>query len=110
MRGQTKAPATLLLLVTALLLASMLSGCMSYVHAVNQDAILPVEGELIEVEQEKGIWLRFNFDNDYVREAYDELLAQCPGGTIHGVASRLSSTNGFFHWTARFHLSGVCVK
>ncbi len=83
---------------------------MSYVHAVNQDSILATEGELIEAEAEKVIWLRFNGNNDYVREAYAELISKCPGGTIHGVASRLSSTNGFFYWTARVRFTGICVR
>lgn len=92
-----------------LALVLLLQGCLAYVHNVYQDEVLPVAGTPITTTRERRIILGMNFDNDFVREARADFLAQCPGGTIHSVSTRLSSDNGFASWRQRVRLSGVCV-
>ncbi len=91
------------------MLGALVPGCMSYVHAVNQDELLPDPGLPVEVVREKRIWMGVNGDNAFVAEAHREFLAQCPGGTIHSVTTRLSSDNGFLHWDQRVRIAGICV-
>jgi hypothetical protein len=92
-----------------LVLLSSTVGC-SHVHSVHQDTLESTPGVAIEEVGEKRVWFNFNFDNDFVTETYQRLLAKCDGGRIHSVSSRLSSENGFFFWYSRVRFAGICVK
>lgn len=85
------------------------TGC-SHVHSVHQDTIEATPGQRVEVMGQKRVWFNFNFDNSFIDETYEKLVAKCPGGRIHSVSSRLSSENGVFFWFSRVKFAGVCVK
>ena len=84
----------------------------AHVHTFHQDALSLEEakGKAISSEATKFIVLFFNFNNDFVTDAYKGFKAQCPNGRINGVSSRLSSTNHLLSWTYKFKLAGYCVK
>lgn len=85
------------------------SAACSHVHSFHQDTLDAAPGTPIEVVAEKRVWFNFNFDNDFIDEAYADFRARCPGGAIHSVSSRLSSENGFFYWYSRVRFAGVCA-
>lgn len=85
-------------------------GACSHVHSYNQDGFLPAAGREISETRQRTVWFNFNFDNTFIEEARTAFYAQCQGGTVHGVSSRLSSENGVFFWISRVHFRGVCVS
>jgi hypothetical protein len=90
------------------ILLLLLTASCSHVHSFHQDQLDTTAGRPIEVVAEKRVWFNWNFDNDFIDDAYADFRARCPGGTIHGVSSRLSSENGFFYWYSRVRFAGTC--
>ncbi len=103
-------PLRALFICTLIGMSNVTTGCLSYVHAVNQDTLLATRGEPISVVGEKKIWFGMNGNNDYVAEAYQSLLAECPAGTIHSLSSRYSTTDKILFQVDRVRFAGVCVK
>lgn len=92
----------------ALSILALSLGACAHVHSFNQDTILGGEGNFIETVGEKTVWFNFNFNSDFIDEAREKFMSECPDGQINGVSSRLSSENSFLHWTSRVRFTGYC--
>ena len=63
----------------------------------------------VEIVTEKKIILGFNFNSNYVDEAYDKLLKACPQEVV-AVNTQYSTSHHFLHWTNKITLRAVCLK
>jgi hypothetical protein len=63
------------------------------------------------VEKSKFIFLGFNFDNDFVNAAEEDLKRQCPNGKVTGLLTKDETINYFLFifYTKRLTASGYCV-
>jgi hypothetical protein len=99
-------------LVGALLLI-MFSGCAHSVHLVHTSDFVPYasieSGEMIEARTEQFLILGFTGETDYVDQAYQKLMAACPSGRISGITTQISTSLGFFSWTNKALMQGLCL-
>lgn len=91
-----------------------LCGCTHSLHIAHYSDFDPTyapypRGNWIEAESEQFTILGFVGQTDYVNEAVEKLKAQCPGGKIQGIETQYSTDHGFFSWTNRIHLQGLCL-
>ncbi len=88
--------------------------CTHSVHLVNISDFGDYEkitsGKVIKSTAEQFVILGFTTETQYVADAKSKLEAQCVNGTIQGITSRLSTSHGFFSWTNKLHMEGLCVK
>jgi hypothetical protein len=94
--------------------ALILAGCAHSVHEVyisdfgNYPAY--AHGEMISASTEQSVIMGFVQDTDYVDVAKRSLIAQCPSGEITGISTQYSTSLGFFSWTNKILMQGLCVK
>jgi hypothetical protein len=92
----------------------VLAGCTYSVHQVHVSDFDPgVEksrGRMIEAKTDQFVILSFAFNTDYVGKAYEKLMAECKGGRIQGITTQYSTSHGFFSWTNKILMKGLCVK
>jgi hypothetical protein len=71
---------------------------------------MPIEknSDVIKASSEQFSFLGFNRDTQYVNEAYEKLLAQCPSSEISGLTTTYYTDLGFFSWTNRILIQGLC--
>lgn len=97
-----------------LVVALLLSGCSHSVHQVHVSDFHPqaplTAGELVKASAEQFVVLGFVGNTDYVDQAYGRLQAECPGGSISGITTQWSTSLGFFSWTNKILMQGLCVK
>ena len=99
-----------------LILASLLalSGCAYSVHQVQVSDFQPYapysESNIVKGQAEQFVILWMTGDTSYVEKARQDLIRQCPGGTITGITTQMSTDLGFFSWTNRALMQGLCVK
>ncbi len=93
------------------LVLSLFSGCVS-LNSVSLTSIPPNRNNQIQVEKSKFIFLGFNFDNDFVDTAVDELKQQCPNGKITGVLTKDENVAYFlfFFWKKNLKVTGYCQQ
>lgn len=96
-----------------ILLVVLFSGCAHSVHQVHTsdfDPAAPIEaGKMISAQAEQFVILGFTSETEYVNQAYQKLMAQCPG-RITGITTQLSTSLGFFSWTNKTLMQGLCLK
>ncbi|MCB0412337.1 MAG: hypothetical protein KDD22_07415 [Bdellovibrionales bacterium] len=68
------------------------------------------QGRVISSKSEQFVVMGFVTDTNYVDQAYNDLLSQCSRGRIQGVVTQYSTSHGFFSWTNKIHLQGLCVR
>lgn len=87
-----------------------LSGCAS-LNSVSLTPIPAGRGNPVKVEKSKFIFLGFNFDNDFVNQAEDELKRQCPNGKVTGLLTKDENINYFLYifWSKRLTATGYCL-
>lgn len=68
------------------------------------------QGEIIRARSEQFSIMGFVGNTDYVEEAERKLVAQCPNGSITGISSQYSTSLGFFSWTHKILMQGLCTK
>ena len=95
-------------------LALLLSGCTHSIHLVHMGDFEPTykafnKGEWVSAETEQFTILGFVTQTDYVDKAYAELKSQCPKGQIQGVQTEYLTSHGFFSWTNRIRMQGLCI-
>ncbi len=88
----------------------LFSGCAS----VNSVSLTPIPAERksqVKVEKSKVIILGFNFDNDFIDEAVEDLKHQCPNGRVSGLLTKDETINYFlfFVWKKQITATGYCV-
>src|SRR4051794_40014707 len=97
-----------------LILPFLLSACAYSVHQVQVSDYRPYKplsaGQIVKAETKQFVILGFTKQTDYVDEAFKELLGKCPGGTISGITTQISTDLGFFSWTNRALMQGLCVS
>lgn len=100
-------------ILLSLLLAALFSSCAHSVHQVHTsdfDPYAPIEsGKMISAQAEQFVILGFTSETEYVNQAYQKLMAQCPG-RITGITTQLSTSLGFFSWTNKTLMQGLCLK
>ncbi|HEY8270176.1 MAG TPA: hypothetical protein VIG33_04760, partial [Pseudobdellovibrionaceae bacterium] len=47
---------------------------------------------------------------NYVDQARRKLISQCPHGEISGISTQYSTSLGFFSWTHKVLMQGLCTK
>ncbi len=97
-----------LLLVPLLLLG----GCTHSIHMVHSDGFSsgPVDAQkdrYVEATASQDVVFYFAFDTDYVDEARAKLEQQCPG-KLSAVTTQYSTSHGFFSWTNKILMKGLC--
>lgn len=92
---------------------ALLSGCAFSVHQVQVSDFKPYaaieRGEVIKAKGEQFAVMGFVTETQYVDNAYADLQRQCPDGSISGITTQLSTDLGFFSWTNRVLMQGLCV-
>ena len=101
-----------------LILASimvLLAGCTHSVHLSHQSDFMPnaptataAQKQWVEVRAEQRVILGFAFDTDYVDDAYNQLQQHCEG-ELAAVNTQFSTSHGFFYWTNKIRMKGVCL-
>lgn len=66
-------------------------------------------GTLIKAESEQFVFLGFTTSTQYVEEARDKLLAQCPTGSISPLTTHYYTSLGVLSWTNRIRMEGICL-
>ena len=101
-------------IITSLLLLPLLllSGCTHSIHMVHTDGFssgIPASNKVhyVEAVATQDVVFFFAFDTDYVDEARTKLEQKCPG-KISVVSTQYSTSHGFFHWTNKILLKGLC--
>lgn len=98
------------LLITSLL---TLSGCAHSVHQVHSSDFLPYasieSGTVVKGYGEQFTVLGMVDETHYVNQAYQRLIANCPNGSITGITTQISTSLGFFSWTNKALMQGICV-
>lgn len=99
--------------IALLALTAFSSACSHSIHLVHTggfDArVKPGVGKVIQARSEQFNIMGFKFDTLYVEEARRELLAQCPNGQIEGITTQYSTSHGFFSWTNKILMKGICI-
>lgn len=71
---------------------------------------VPIEsGEMISATAEQFVILGFVGDTNYVDQAYHRLLKGCPNGVVSAVTTQYSTSLGFFSWTNKILMQGLCI-
>ena len=96
------------------LLVFILGGCSHSVHLVNIGDFDQKEkftaGKWVKVETEQTVVLGFKFDTNYVELAHKKLIIECKTGDIQGITTRYSTSHGFFNWTNKINMQGLCLN
>jgi hypothetical protein len=100
--------------MTSILLLLVLSGCAYSIHDVYISDFQPYQplekGEIIKAESEQFVVMSFVQDTNYVDRAYEKLQKQCPNKAITGISTQYSTSLGFFSWTNKVLMQGLCVS
>ena len=102
-----------LILIAALWMTTV--GCTHSLHLHHISDFGPTyssyaQGEWVQSESEQFTVLGFVTQTDYVNEAFKKLKGQCNGGNIQSVQTEYSTDHGFFSWTNRIRMQGLCLK
>lgn len=91
----------------------LLSACAHSIHEVHTSDFLPgaslAQGKLVEASAEQFVILGITQDTSYVNRAYQDLMRACPQGSITGITTQISTSLGFFSWTNKVLMKGLCV-
>lgn len=98
----------------AVLAAALLAGCGHSIHQVHTSDFLPPapieSGEMVKASAEQFVIFWFAEDTNYVDVAAQRLMEACPGGRLTGITTQLSTSLGFFSWTNKALMQGLCLK
>lgn len=82
-----------------------------HVHTSDFNPYAPIErGEMVKGAAEQFVVLGFVGQTDYVNVAYDRLIQTCPNGSISGITTQFSTSLGFFSWTNKILMQGLCIR
>ena len=89
-----------------------LSACAHSIHQVNVsdfEPYAPIEsGNMVSANSEQFVVMSWTGNTDYVNDAYQKLLASCDG-TVSGISTQFSTSLGFFSWTNKILMQGLCL-
>jgi hypothetical protein len=99
---------------TALLALVLLAGCAHAVHEVHTSDFTPgaqiTSGRIVKAAKEQFVVMGIVGQTDYVNEAYEALMDQCKSGSITGITTQYSTSLGFFSWTHKILMQGLCLQ
>lgn len=91
----------------------LLMNCMSSIHQFSQsDAVMIQDyssAKKIESEGSQFTILGFIYDTNYVEQAVEKLIEQCPNGEVDKIGTVFKTELGFLSWTNKIKLTGYCV-
>lgn len=92
---------------------AVLTSCAYGMHQVQVSSFSPYAplekgGEIIKASGEQFVVMGFVTDTEYVDKAYQTLQSRCPQGDISAVTTQFYTQLGFFSWTNKIMLQGVC--
>ena len=97
-----------------LLFFLFLASCAHSVHQVHTSDFMPgtpiASGDMVRASSQQTTFLGFVNDTNYVNQAYQELMSKCQSGQITGITTQYSTSLGFFSWTNKILMQGLCVK
>lgn len=67
------------------------------------------KGEVVKSKSEQFVIFGFTTNTNYVEKAYSELESQCQG-VISPITTKYYTSLGFFSWTNKIELDGICLK
>lgn len=92
----------------------LLSGCAHSIHDVyvSDFGNYPKleQGEMVSARTEQFVILGFVTETHYVDQARAMLMQKCPQGEITGISTQFSTSLGFFSWTNKILMQGLCTK
>jgi hypothetical protein len=95
------------------LIIPLVGACTYSVHEVYSSGFDPYseygKGKIVTSQKEQFTFLGFVGNTDYVDEAYRDIQMQCTEGEIKGITTQYSTSHGFFSWTHRILMQGMCV-
>ena len=95
------------------LMVSLLSSCAHSIHEVHTSDFAPYaaleSGKVVKASSEQFVIMGFTSETNYVDSAYQKLAAQCPNGAVSGITTQLSTDLGFFSWTNKTLMQGLCL-
>lgn len=98
----------------SILALTWLVGCAHSIHQVHTSDFVPgtpiESGEIVKGYAEQFVIFGFTQQTNYVDQAYQKLMSACPGGSITGITTQLSTSLGFFSWTNKALMQGLCVR
>lgn len=102
-------------MIAALILIFFLGACTHSLHVAHISDFSPSyapygKGQLVTSKAEQFTVMGWVNQTDYVNVAHQKLLDQCTGGTIQGLSTQYSTDHGFFSWTNRIEMQGLCVR
>jgi len=80
---------------------------MSQVDVGSNSQIELGNSTVIAIEKAQKNVLGFVYNTDYVDKAYDDLLQQCPNGTVMVNVEYLTN-HGFLSWTDKIRIKAIC--
>ncbi len=97
----------------ALFMALFLSACAHSIHEVHTSDFSPgaaiESGEMVKGSGEQFVVLGFVQQTNYVNQAYHQIMKACPKGTLTGITTQYSTSLGFFSWTNKILMQGLCL-
>ncbi len=90
----------------------MFSGCTHSVHFSHMSDILPGKqkgARFINVESKRNVILSFVFNNDYVEDARQKLMAACPNAEITGINTKYITSHNFASYTDKIRIRALCL-
>lgn len=97
----------------SLVLLLVLSACAHSIHEVHTSDFspgAPIEsGNMIKGYGEQKVIFWFAENTDYIDRAYRKLMGACPGGVVTGITTQISTSMGFFSWTNKALMQGLCI-
>lgn len=101
----------LILLFCAFLIFGGCAHSIHQVHTSDFNPYAPIErGDIVKGYGEQFVILGFVQQTNYVNAAYSQLLGACANGAISGITTQYSTSLGFFSWTNKVLMQGLCVK
>lgn len=95
-------------------LAILLGGCTYSIHQVHVSDFQPYapleRGDIVKGYGEQFVVLGFTQQTNYVDSAYKQLMSNCSGGALSGITTQISTAHGFFSWTNKALMQGLCLK
>lgn len=93
---------------------ALLGGCTHSIHMVHVSDYEPYAklegGDIIKANSEQFVVMGFVDNTAYVNQAFERLQDKCPNGRIQGITTQYSTSHGFFSWTNKILMQGLCVK
>jgi hypothetical protein len=67
-------------------------------------------GHMVEAHTEQFVIMGFVGQTNYVNYAYHDLQSKCPKGRLQGITTQHSTSLGFFSWTNKILMQGLCLS